>query len=177
MHERRWDDRVWPAHGRKRLGGVSLQYHDRISGPWRYDPQRLHGGWDGSGRDREYVFPGGLVGQQRRRLSGPFGFRKRHTASLGHADVGPVTISPDGSAITASGPDAYPVDQIWYGTWQIFLPSPLKTAPIPTATQSFTTDYQTTLTEPAGTLTQYAEFNTGVSASSSKGRTMPPHSC
>jgi hypothetical protein len=76
----------------------------------------------------------------------------------------PVTISPDGTAITANGPDAYPVDQIWYGVWQIFVPSPLKTAPIPTATQSFTTDYQTTLTEPAGTLTQNAEFNTGVSA-------------
>ena len=83
--------------------------------------------------------------------------------------VGPVTISPDGKAITASGPDAYPVDQIWYGVWQILVPSPLKTAPIPTATQSFTTDYQTTLTEPAGTLTQYADFNTGVSASLVKG--------
>jgi hypothetical protein len=81
----------------------------------------------------------------------------------------PVTISPDGSAITTLGPDAYPVDQIWYGTWQIFLPSPLKTAPIPTATQSFTTDYQTTLTEPDGTLTQYAEFNNGVSAVLVKG--------
>ncbi|HVM46933.1 MAG TPA: hypothetical protein VMU04_02850, partial [Candidatus Acidoferrum sp.] len=77
---------------------------------------------------------------------------------------GPVTISPDGSAITALGPDAYLTDQTWYGTWQIFLPTPLKTAPIPTATQTFTTDYQTTLAEPAGTLTQYAEFNTGVSA-------------
>jgi len=76
----------------------------------------------------------------------------------------PVTISPDGTAITAIGPDAYPVDQIWYGTWQIFVPSPLKTAPIPMATQTFTADYQTTLTEPAGTLTQYAEFNTGASA-------------
>ena len=76
----------------------------------------------------------------------------------------PVTISPDGSAITALGPDAYPVDQIWYGTWQIFLPSPLKTAAIPPATLTFTTDYQTTLAEPAGTLTQYAEFNLGVSA-------------
>jgi len=78
--------------------------------------------------------------------------------------IAPVTISPDGTALTANGPDAYPVDQIWYGVWQIFVPSPLKTAPIPTATQTFTTDYQTTLTEPAGTLTQNAEFNTGVSA-------------
>ena len=82
---------------------------------------------------------------------------------------GPVTISPDGTAITASGPDAYPVDQIWYGVWQISLPAPLKAAPIPTATQAFTTDYQTTLTEPAGTLTQYADFNTGVSAVLVKG--------
>ena len=60
-------------------------------------------------------------------------------------------------------------DQIWYGVWQIFVPSPLKTAAIPPATQTFTTDYQTTLTEPAGTLTQYAEFNTGVSAILVKG--------
>lgn len=83
--------------------------------------------------------------------------------------IGPVTISPDGSAITAGGPDAYPVDQIWYGVWQVFVPSPLKTAAIPPATTAFTTDYQTTLTEPAGTLTQYAEFNTGVSAVLVKG--------
>jgi hypothetical protein len=83
--------------------------------------------------------------------------------------TGPVTISPDGTAVTASGPDAYPVDQIWYGVWQIFVPSPLKAAPIPTVTQTFTTDYQTTLTEPAGTLTQYADFNTGVSATLVKG--------
>ena len=81
----------------------------------------------------------------------------------------PVTISPDGSAVTALGPDAYLTDQTWYGTWQIFLPVPLKTAAIPTATQSFTTDYQTTLNEPAGTLTQYAEFNTGESAVLVKG--------
>jgi probable HAF family extracellular repeat protein len=76
----------------------------------------------------------------------------------------PVTIAPDGTAITGIGPDVYLVDQIWYGAWQIFLPSPLKTAPIPMTTPTFTTDYQTTLTEPAGTLTQYAEFNTGASA-------------
>lgn len=80
-----------------------------------------------------------------------------------------VTISPDGTAITALGPDAYPVDQIWYGTWQIFVPSPLKTAAIPSAAMAFTTDYQTILTEAAGTLTQYAEFNHGVSAVLVKG--------
>jgi probable HAF family extracellular repeat protein len=90
------------------------------------------------------------------------------TQALGTIE-GPVTISPDGSAITALGPDAYPTDQIWYGTWQILVPAPLKTAPIPQATQTFSTDYQTTLTEPAGTLTQYAEFNTGVSARLVKG--------
>ena len=90
------------------------------------------------------------------------------TQALGTLSA-PVTISPDGTAITANGPDAYPVDQIWYGAWQIFVPSPLKAAPIPVATQKFTTDYQTTLTEPAGTLTQYAEFNTGGSAVLVKG--------
>ena len=41
---------VWPAHGRRRLGGISLQYHERISGPG-HGAQRLHGGWNGSGRD------------------------------------------------------------------------------------------------------------------------------
>jgi len=90
------------------------------------------------------------------------------TQALGTLSA-PVTISPDGTAITADGPDAYPVDQIWYGAWQIFVPSPLKTAPIPLATQTYTTDYQTTLAEPAGTLTQYAEFGTGVSAVLVKG--------
>jgi probable HAF family extracellular repeat protein len=85
------------------------------------------------------------------------------TQSLGTL-VAPVTISPDGSAITASGPDAYPVDQIWYGVWQILVPSPLKAAPIPAGTESFTTDYETPFSEPPGTLTEYAEFNTGASA-------------
>jgi len=83
--------------------------------------------------------------------------------------TGPVTISPDGTAITGSGPDVYLVEQTWFGAWEIFVPSPLKAAPIPMGTQNFTTDYQTTLTEPAGTLTQYAEFNTGVSAVLVKG--------
>jgi hypothetical protein len=83
----------------------------------------------------------------------------------------PVTISPDGTAVTALGPDAYPVDQIWYGTWQILVPSPLKTAAIPQTAPTFTTDYETPLTESAGTLTEYAEFNTGVSAVLVK----PPH--
>ena len=82
----------------------------------------------------------------------------------------PVTISPDGTAVTALGPDAYPVDQIWYGTWQIFVPFPLKTAPISLGTQSFTTDYQTTLTEPAGTLTQNVEFGNGASSVLVKGK-------
>jgi hypothetical protein len=77
----------------------------------------------------------------------------------------PVTISPDGTAITCNGPDAYPVDQIWYGAWQVLLPFPLKTAPIvPGNPTPFSTPYQETLTEPAGTLTQYDDFNTGVSA-------------
>jgi len=78
--------------------------------------------------------------------------------------VAPVTLSPDGTAVTASGPDAYLVEQTWYGVWEITLPSPLKVAPIPTATQTFTTDYQTSFSEPSGTLTQYAEFNTGATA-------------
>jgi len=82
---------------------------------------------------------------------------------------GPVTISPDGSAITALGPDAYLTDQTWYGTWQIFLPVPLKTAAIPPAKLTFSTPYQETLSEPAGTLIQSADFNTGASATLVKG--------
>jgi probable HAF family extracellular repeat protein len=78
--------------------------------------------------------------------------------------VGPVTISPDGSAITALGPDAYLTDQIWYGTWQVFLPVPLKTAAIPPAKLTFLTPCQETLSESAGTLIQSADFNNGVSA-------------
>ena len=78
--------------------------------------------------------------------------------------VGPVTISPDGSAITALGPDAYLTDQIWYGTWQVSLPAPLKTAAIPPDKLTFSTPYQETFSEPAGTLIQSADFNQGVSA-------------
>ncbi len=78
--------------------------------------------------------------------------------------VGPVTISPDGSAITALGPDAYLTDQIWYGTWQVSLPAPLKTAAFLPGPLTFSTPYQETLNEPAGTLVQSAEFTTGVSA-------------
>jgi hypothetical protein len=76
----------------------------------------------------------------------------------------PVTISPDGSAVTALGPDVYLTDHTWYGTWQIFLPVPLKTAAIPPAKLTFSTPYQETLSESAGTLIQSADFNTGVSA-------------
>ena len=76
----------------------------------------------------------------------------------------PVTISPDGSAITAIGPDAYLTDQTWGGTWQIFLPFPLKTAAFLPAKLTLSTPYQETLTEPAGTLIQDADFNQGVSA-------------
>ena len=77
---------------------------------------------------------------------------------------GPLTISPDGSAITAIGPDAYLTDQIWYGTWQVSVPFPLKTAAFLPATLSFSTPYQETFSEPAGTLIQSAEFTAGVSA-------------
>jgi probable HAF family extracellular repeat protein len=77
---------------------------------------------------------------------------------------GPVTISPDGSAITALGPDAYLTDQIWYGTWQVSVPFPLKTAAYLPPKLTFSTPYQETLSAPAGTLIQSADFTTGVSA-------------
>jgi probable HAF family extracellular repeat protein len=85
------------------------------------------------------------------------------TQALGTVE-GPVTISPDGSAITTLGPDVYLTDRTWYGTWQIFLPVPLKTAPIAPSLTRLSTAYATPLIEPAGTLIQYAEFNNGASA-------------
>jgi probable HAF family extracellular repeat protein len=84
------------------------------------------------------------------------------TQALGTIE-GPVTISPDGSAITALGPDFYLQDRTWYGTWQTFLPVPLKTAPIAPGVLKLSTAYATPLIEPAGTLIQYAEFNNGAS--------------
>jgi probable HAF family extracellular repeat protein len=85
------------------------------------------------------------------------------TQALGTIE-GPVTISPDGSAITAIGPDVYLTEQTWYGTWQIFLPVPLKTAPIAYSPLKMSTPYATALVQPPGTLVQYAEFNNGASA-------------
>ena len=79
--------------------------------------------------------------------------------------VGPATISPDGSAMTAVIPN--PISGEHYATVTpilITLPFPLKTAAFPPARLPFTTPYQETLVEPAGTLIQYADFNTGVSA-------------
>ena len=63
----------------------------------------------------DHVFPGDLVGWKRQRLRGPIFFPP--TASrpaLGIA--GPVTISPDGSAITALGPDAHNRRPLSHGT-------------------------------------------------------------
>jgi len=77
---------------------------------------------------------------------------------------GPVTMTPDGSAITALGPDVYLTERTWYGTWQVPLPFPLRTAPIPPSVLQLSTAYATTLQEPAGTLIQYADFNNGASA-------------
>ena len=85
------------------------------------------------------------------------------TQALGTV-TGPVTISPDGSAITALGPDVYLQDRTWYGTWQTFLPVPLRTAPIAPGILRFSTAYNTALIEPTGTLIQDAEFNNGASA-------------
>lgn len=79
--------------------------------------------------------------------------------------MAPVTISPDGSLLTSIGPFVYLNDQIWYGTYQIGLPSPLKIAPlIITKVVNLSTAYQTTLTVPAPGVIQYAEFTTGATA-------------
>ena len=58
----------------------------------------------------------------------------------------------------------YLTDQIWYGTYQIGIPSPLSTAPIPGKKISFSTAYQTTLTVPAPGLVGYSEFASGAIA-------------
>jgi probable HAF family extracellular repeat protein len=79
--------------------------------------------------------------------------------------AGPVTISQDGTLMTAVVPN--PISGEHYPTVTpilITLPVPLKTAAVPPAKLTFTTPYQETLSEPAGTLIQYADFNTGVSA-------------
>jgi probable HAF family extracellular repeat protein len=84
--------------------------------------------------------------------------------------VAPATISPDGSAMTAVIPN--PVSGEHYPTVTpvlINLLVPLKTAAVPLAKLTFTTPYQETFTEPAGTLMQYADFNNGVSAGLVKG--------
>jgi len=82
---------------------------------------------------------------------------------------GPATITPDGTAITVSGPDVYLTDQVWSGAWKITLPVPLKIAPILASILTLSTDYETVLSEPTGTLTQYAEFNNGATAVLVKG--------
>ena len=84
--------------------------------------------------------------------------------------AGPVSISQDGSAMTAVVPN--PISGEHYPTVTpilITLPFPLKTAAFPSAKLTFTTPYQETLSEPAGTLIQYADFNPGVSATLVKG--------
>jgi probable HAF family extracellular repeat protein len=84
--------------------------------------------------------------------------------------AGPVTISPDGCSLTAVVPN--PISGEHYPTVTpilITLPVPLKTAATPPAKLTFSTPYQETLSEPAGTLIQYADFNTGVSAALAKG--------
>ena len=79
--------------------------------------------------------------------------------------AGPVSISPDGSVITAVVPN--PIIGEHYPTVtpvQITLPVPLKTAPVPPGVLKFSTAYASALVEPAGTLIQYADFNNGASA-------------
>jgi hypothetical protein len=76
----------------------------------------------------------------------------------------PVTISPDGTLLTATGVFAYVGDQVWDGTYQIGIPSPLTTTPIPGRKVIFSTPYQTTLKVPAPGLVGYADFSKGATA-------------
>jgi len=84
--------------------------------------------------------------------------------------AGPVSISRDGSAMTAVIPN--PISGEHYPTVTpvlITLPVPLKTAPVPPSVLKFSTAYATALVEPAETLIQYANFNNGASAVLVKG--------
>ena len=79
--------------------------------------------------------------------------------------AGPVSVSPDGTEMTAVSPN--PISGEHYPTvtpYRITLAVPLKTAAVPPALLTFSTPYQETLTEPAGTLMQYADFNVAVTA-------------
>ena len=78
--------------------------------------------------------------------------------------LAPMTISPDGTLLTATGIFGYGGDQVFYGTFQIGIPSPLNATPIPAGKITFSTAYQTTLTLPAPGLVGYAEFNKGATA-------------
>jgi hypothetical protein len=79
--------------------------------------------------------------------------------------MAPVTVSPDGSLLTSIGPFVYLNDQIWYGTYQIGLPSPLNVAPVMiTKVAKLSTAYETTLTVRAPGVIEYAEFTTGATA-------------
>ena len=85
------------------------------------------------------------------------------TAATGF--TGPVSIALDGSAMTAVVPN--PISGEHYPTvtpWLIALPVPLKTAPMPLSLLKFSTPYGTALIEPAGTLTQFADFTDGALA-------------
>jgi hypothetical protein len=76
----------------------------------------------------------------------------------------PVTISPDGTLLTAIGIFVYVGDQAWGGTFQIGIPSPLSTTPIPARKVIFSTPYQTTLNVPAPGLVGYSDFSKGATA-------------
>jgi probable HAF family extracellular repeat protein len=79
--------------------------------------------------------------------------------------AGPVTISQDGALMTAVVPN--PISGEHYPTVTpiiITLPVPLKTAPVPLGKLAFSTPYQEALSEPPGTLIQYADFTNGASA-------------
>jgi hypothetical protein len=78
--------------------------------------------------------------------------------------IAPVTISPDGTLLTATGVFGYGGDQVFYGTFQIGIPSPLNTAPIVPSVVKLSTSYETTLSVPAPGVIGYSEFTTGATA-------------
>jgi len=78
--------------------------------------------------------------------------------------LAPMTISPDGTLLTATGIFGYGGDQVFYGTFQIGIPSPLNTAPVVPRLVKLSTDYQTPLTVAAPGLIGYSEFTNGATA-------------
>jgi len=78
--------------------------------------------------------------------------------------LAPMSISPDGTLLTATGIFGYGGDRDFYGTFQIGIPSPLNTAPVVPKLVKLSTAYQTLLKVAAPGVIGYSEFTNGATA-------------